>query len=147
MVYIKYTRSVTYDTEMNVVLHSCKDLKGDSTLYNSVRAAMKLHNDLASIVLFFFSVSICQDGNFTRAEIMPAEPPSAKVVGQSSFADFGENTEFPVSFHHSFMFVFSCDVFSGSFSELYMCYTRPKMWKKNMLGLCQEPVKIPQKNL
>lgn len=35
-----------------------------------------------------------QDGNFTRAEVMPADPPSVKIVGQSSFVDFGENSVF-----------------------------------------------------
>ncbi|XP_075934040.1 T-cell immunomodulatory protein [Anarhichas minor] len=34
-----------------------------------------------------FETWISKDGNFTREEVMPSEPP-AKIIGQSSFADF-----------------------------------------------------------
>uniref|UniRef100_A0A8C4FCH8 Integrin alpha FG-GAP repeat containing 1 n=1 Tax=Dicentrarchus labrax TaxID=13489 RepID=A0A8C4FCH8_DICLA len=44
---------------------------------------MKLHNPSVSFCLLF-----SQDGKFTRAEIMPGDPPPAKIVGQSSFVDF-----------------------------------------------------------
>lgn len=36
-------------------------------------------------------MSCFQDGNFTRADIMPTESPAVKIVGQSTFVDFGEN--------------------------------------------------------
>lgn len=46
---------------------------------------------------------------------MPAAaPPQAKFVGQSSFVDFGKNSEFSVNFNHSFIHVFSRDVWSES---------------------------------
>lgn len=49
-----------------------------------VLAFMKLLS--LSLSLFF------QDGKFNRAEgLMPADPPAVKIVGQSSFVDFGEN--------------------------------------------------------
>ncbi|XP_056873456.1 T-cell immunomodulatory protein [Takifugu flavidus] len=35
-----------------------------------------------------FETWISKDGNFTRAEVMPADPPSVKIIGQSSFVDF-----------------------------------------------------------
>ncbi|XP_078102913.1 LOW QUALITY PROTEIN: T-cell immunomodulatory protein [Sander vitreus] len=35
-----------------------------------------------------FEFWISKDGNFTRREVMPAEPPPATSVGQSSFVDF-----------------------------------------------------------
>ncbi|GLD69238.1 T-cell immunomodulatory protein [Lates japonicus] len=35
-----------------------------------------------------FETWISKDGNFTKADVMPAEPP-ASFVGQSSFVDFG----------------------------------------------------------
>ncbi|TKS69709.1 T-cell immunomodulatory protein [Collichthys lucidus] len=35
-----------------------------------------------------FETWINKDGNFTKVEIMPAEPPAVKTVGQSSFVDF-----------------------------------------------------------
>ncbi|KAM9366530.1 T-cell immunomodulatory protein [Symphorus nematophorus] len=35
-----------------------------------------------------FETWISKDGNFTRRDIMPAEPPQVKIVGQSSFVDF-----------------------------------------------------------
>lgn len=35
-----------------------------------------------------FETWLNKDGNFTKTELMPAEPPQAKVVGQSSFVDF-----------------------------------------------------------
>lgn len=42
------------------------------------------YHSLTFVLVFF------QDGNFTRAEVMPADPPPAIIVGQSSFVDFGE---------------------------------------------------------
>lgn len=55
---------------------------------------MKLHNPSLSFFSLSISLSFSQDGNFTRAEIMPTEPPPVKIVGQSSFVDFGENDRY-----------------------------------------------------
>lgn len=50
---------------------------------------MKLHNPHSA---FSLSLSFFQDGKFNRVEgLMPADPPAVKIVGQSSFVDFGEN--------------------------------------------------------
>lgn len=46
----------------------------------------KLHN---FCLFFFFSLVFSQDGTFTKAHIIPA--PDVKIVGQSSFVDFGKN--------------------------------------------------------
>ena len=52
-----------------------------------------------------------QDGNFTKAEVMPAKPP-VSVVGQSSFVDFGEKSKdlsFSVIFDIPTVFLCACD--------------------------------------
>lgn len=50
------------------------------------------YNVLTFVLVFF------QDGNFSRANVLPADPPPVKIVGQSSFVDFGENVDLSVVF-------------------------------------------------
>lgn len=62
---------------------------------------MKLYN---SSLFFLFPLS--QNGNFTKAEVLPAAPPAgSSAIGQSSFVDFGENDK-------NLLFIVICDTSS-----------------------------------
>lgn len=78
---------------------------------------------------------------------MPAEPPPVKIVGQSSFVDFGENLEFPVIFDKPIVFVCDCDSSDRSLLNLacasmdcgdWECNWRdPKCKRKHKKSVCK----------
>ncbi|XP_070698518.1 T-cell immunomodulatory protein [Pempheris klunzingeri] len=82
---------VCYLTNRSPVCHSASNLPVGMRIPHS-HAFIDLNKDFTADLFLTtegptFETWISKDGNFTRAEIMPAEPP-VKKIGQSSFVDF-----------------------------------------------------------